>query len=166
MTTVKIISNDDREFTVPKKVAEMSEFIEEMMISINDPETPVLLPNVDGASLEKVLKYCTYHIEHDPISDPDNETILDWDKQFCEVENPELFRLLGAANDMSVKPLLKLLCHRLADLLKGKTTAEMRTLLGIEGDLTPEEESRYREEIRTWDYETDESSNTPVKMDS
>jgi len=68
---VKLESSDDRVFTVPTEIAEMSITIKHMLEDIKDggeeeseENAPIPLPNVTGKILEKVIEYCKYHHEH------------------------------------------------------------------------------------------------------
>lgn len=53
---------------------------------------------------------------------------------------------LQAANYLKIKSLIDLTCQTLADMIKGKTPEEIRNLLNIKNDFTPEEEEEIRRE--------------------
>ncbi|BBH08056.1 hypothetical protein Prudu_020142 [Prunus dulcis] len=53
---------------------------------------------------------------------------------------------LGAANFLNIKSLLDLTCQRIADMIKGKTPAEIRKTFNIKDQFTPEEEEEVRRE--------------------
>ena len=55
-----------------------------------------------------------------------------------------IFELVLAANYLDIKPLLDLTCKHIAGITQGKTPEDFRNYMGIEGDLTPEEEEHYR----------------------
>ena len=51
-----------------------------------------------------------------------------------------LFEMINAANYLQIKPLIELLCAKVASLIKGKSVKEIRTYFGVKADFTPEEE--------------------------
>jgi S-phase kinase-associated protein 1 len=54
------------------------------------------VPNVAGYILEKVIEFLMHHHEH-PEPTPDEkrtDNISDWDKDFCNVDQPTLFELI------------------------------------------------------------------------
>ena len=55
-----------------------------------------------------------------------------------------LCHLIVAANYLNIAPLVDLTCKALADMMKGKTTEEIRAFFGIQNDFTPEEEAEVR----------------------
>ena len=58
----------------------------------------------------------------------------------------ELFQVVLAANFLDIKPLLDLGCKTIASQIKGKTAQQMRVLLGLPNDFSPEEEEQIRRE--------------------
>jgi len=55
---------------------------------------------------------------------------------------------IKAANYMDIKPLLLLMCAKVASMLKGKTPTEIRREFNIKEDYTPEEEEQVRNEYK------------------
>eukprot|EP01083_Nonionella_stella_P197626 726433_1 len=67
---------------------------------------------------------------------------------FLEKADPEvLCELSSAAYYLEVKPLVDLTCRSIADIIKGKSTAEIRSAFCIENDFTPGEEIKVRKSI-------------------
>jgi S-phase kinase-associated protein 1 len=110
------------------------------------------LPNVTRKILEKVIEYCLYHTDHptpvaeDKKDEKRTDDIIDWDLEFCKVEQGPLFELILAANYLDIKPLLDLTCKTVANMIKGKTPEEIRKTFNIKNDFTPEEEEQVRKE--------------------
>ena len=153
MSQVKLVSSDDQEFEVEKKVAEMSVTIKNMLEDMAEmADQPIPLPNVTGKILEKVITYCKYHDEHptavseDKKDDKRTDDIIPWDQEFCKVDQATLFELILAANYLDIKPLLDLTCKTVANMIKGKTPEEIRKTFNIKNDFTPEEEEQVRKE--------------------
>jgi len=148
---VKLQSSDDQEFEVTKQVAEMSKTIKLMMEDLEDDmDLPIPLPNVAGKILAKVVEYCKHHTaettkEATGTSSLDSD-ISEWDTDFCNVDQTTLFELILAANYLDIKPLLDLTCKIVANMIKGKTSEEIRKTFNIKNDFTPEEEEQIRRE--------------------
>merc|ERR1712226_900567 len=106
------------------------------------------------AILSKVIDYCKYHKDSPPeeIQKPLKSTNLiecgvsEWDSEYVNIEQEVLFELILAANYLDIKSLLDLTCAKLASMIKGKNTEEIRKQFNIVNDFTPEEEAQVREE--------------------
>ena len=85
-----------------------------------------------------------------PLRSSDMHDITEaWAASFVEsLDQEELFEMILAANFLECKPLLDLLCARVAAMIKGKTPEEIRQTFNITNDFTPEEEAQVREENR------------------
>ena len=70
------------------------------------------------------------------------------DDEYVNIEQEVLFELILAANYLDIKSLLDLTCAKVASMIKGKTTEEIRKQFNIVNDFTPEEEAQVREENR------------------
>jgi len=152
MSTVKLQSVDGAEVEVPVEVAKMSETVKHLIEDIGGDQV-IPLPNVTGKTLNKVIDYCKYHLEHPaPPSEEKKEEkrtddILLWDLEFCKVlDQASLFELILAANYLDIKPLLDLTCKTVANMIKGKTPEDIRRTFNIKNDFTPEEEEQVRKE--------------------
>lgn len=100
------------------------------------------IPNVDGATLEKVMQYCEYTVN----SSDSTETKEAWNENFIKLEHDTLFAIILAANYLDIKSLLDLSCKKAANSIKGKTPEEIRRMWNIKNDFTPEEEEQIRKE--------------------
>lgn len=151
--TVQLESSDKKVFTVLTEVAEQSLTIKNMIQDLAGSEGAIPLPNVDSATLARVIEYCEYHKDHlvAPSDDKEGERRSDdispWDKTFVgQLQQEALFSLILAANFMDIKPLLDLTCKTVANMIKGKTPEEIRKTFNIKNDFTPEEEEQVRKE--------------------
>ncbi len=157
-STVTLQSNDSVQFTVDRQVINLSGLLKQMLEDL--PETSaadvIPVPECSGASLEKVLGWCERHRDDAAAApegdiDPRTLEIPDWDRDFLRVDAEELFLVTAAANYLEVKLLLEMCCKTIAGMLGGKSTEEMRAILGIVSDFTPEEEEQIRRE-NGWAY--------------
>ncbi|RKP09430.1 E3 ubiquitin ligase SCF complex Skp subunit [Thamnocephalis sphaerospora] len=153
---VVLTSSDNVEFTVDKDVAERSVLIKNMLEDVGESDHAIPLPNVTGKVLSKVIEYCEQH-KNDPLPDADDgqdeyarvrssDDISEWDKKYMDVDQDTIFDVILAANYLDIRPLLDLGCKTIANMIKGKTTEQIRELFGIVNDFTPEEEEQIRKE--------------------
>lgn len=149
---LKLVSQENDNFQIPKKVAIMSELIKTMAEGDTE-EKEIPLPNVKGEVLKKVVQYMKYHSENPakeiekPLKSSDmGQVVSQWDADFVDVDQELLFELILAANYMDIKPLLDLTCAKVASMIKGKTPEQIRKTFNIHNDFTPEEEEAVRAE--------------------
>jgi S-phase kinase-associated protein 1 len=151
---LKLVSADEQEFEVERRVLRQSVTIKNMMEDIEDFDGAIPLPNVSGATLAKVIDYCKHHVDDPPKpTQPESssgggvEAQMDpWDKDFMQIDNQVIFSLVLASNYLDVKPLLDLTCKHIANMIKGKTPEEIRKTFLLKNDFTPEEEEEVRKE--------------------
>ncbi|ORY31212.1 SconCp [Naematelia encephala] len=152
--TVILQTSDEEQFTVEKKVAERSSLIKSMLEDLPTQEAIIPLPNVSSSVLSKVLEYCDHH-KNDPLPPPDADAddsrrktsdIGEWDAKFIQVDQEMLFEIILASNYLDIKPLLDVGCKTVANMIKGKTPEQIRTLFNITNDFTAEEEEQIRKE--------------------
>ncbi|KAJ4825247.1 SKP1-like protein 1B [Turnera subulata] len=146
---ITLLSSDGEEFVVEEAVALQSQTIKHM-IEDGCANQRIPLPNVTGHTLSKVIEYCK---KHTSTSSENKETELkDWDTEFTRVDQNTLFDVLLASNYLDIKNLLDFLCQTVADMMKGRTTEEIRRTFHIKNDYTPEEEEEVRRENQ-WAFE-------------
>ncbi|XP_065193707.1 S-phase kinase-associated protein 1-like [Sycon ciliatum] len=154
---LKLESGDGEVFDVEVNVACQSEVIKVMLEAtgdIADDDDPVPLPNVNGATLRKVIAWCTQHQNDNPVeeentleaSEPGTDNLDSWDKDFFKVDQGILFELILAANYLDIKSLLDAGCKTVANIIEGKTTEELRKTFNIVNDFSSDEEEEIRQE--------------------
>ena len=152
---ITLISQEGDEFQVAVEVAKKSETIKNLIEDIGVDDGKIPLPNVTSKILAKVIEYCNWHHENPTAVPEDNkdedepcrtDDIIEWDLEFCKVDQPTLFELVLAANYLDIKELLDLTCKTIANMIKGKTPEEIRKTFNIKNDFTPEEEEQIRKE--------------------
>ena len=95
-----------------------------------------------------------HHKDDPPVPEEDDEfrekrldDIPPWDQEFMrKVDQSTMFEIILAANFLDIKELLEVGCKTVANMIKGKSTEELRNLFGIVNDLTPAEEEKIRTE--------------------
>ncbi|KFK35110.1 hypothetical protein AALP_AA5G237300 [Arabis alpina] len=162
MSSKKIVlkSSDGESFEVDEAVALQSQTIKHM-IEDDCAGDGIPLPNVTGKILAKVVEYCKKHVEVEAEggdkdvygSKEEDEALKTWDTEFAKTDDQAtLFEIILAANYLNIGGLLDLMCKTVADMMRGKTPEEMRTLFNIKNDYTPEEEAEVRRE-NAWAFE-------------
>jgi S-phase kinase-associated protein 1 len=83
--------------------------------------------------------------DEDIIDDINN--ITQWDKEFLgKLDKVTLAQLISVTNFLNYKHLLQSCAKYFASLIRGKSVEEMREILGVVNDFTPEEEERIKQE--------------------
>ena len=137
---LKLKTWDNQIFEVEQHVAVQSISIKNM-IDDGYSEDVIPLPNVDGKTLAMVLDWCKTHLD----KDVDMPKLKKYEADFLDVDEAVLYSLLMAAHYLEIKDLLEQCYQKVANMIKGKTTQELRTTFKIENDFTPEEEREIRE---------------------
>ena len=122
---IKLISCDNREFTVDKRIAFMSELIKQMCSVSNEFSRELTIPDVSGDILSKVIDFCrlfscfsrpgTYHVDN-PLKEIERplkstnmaENVDAWDAAYIDLDDATLFHLVTAANYLMIRPLMEL----------------------------------------------------------
>ena len=129
--SVRLQSCDGRIFEVETEVASTSGIIKRAMGDLGSNIT-IPLPTVSAKILRLVIKYCRYHVLDAPKASP--KFVTKWDNEFVKDlvdDRATLFELCKAANYLVIKNLLDFTCQTIADMMKGKTTEQMRELFTI-----------------------------------
>ena len=154
---VKIAPVDAQEnpIEVPIEVAIMSVTLKNMIDDFGGQvDTVIPLHNVNATTYKQVVDWCTYHYKNpDKPSDDDEDEdkkkkreLSEWDKTFYDKDLSVIFELILAANYLDIKPMLDAGCKTIANMIKGKSTEDIRKTFNIKNDFTPEEEEKIRKE--------------------
>lgn len=150
--TVVIQAADGQTFKVMVKVAKMSATLGNL-IEDSGVGDVVPVPTVSGKTLGKIIEYCRYHTENPSVQgvvskkeDGTSCDIIGWDVDFMMIDQDTLFDLVLATNYLDIPPLLDLCAKIIANLIKGKSTEELRKTFNIKNDFTAEEEEQIRKE--------------------
>ncbi|GJN10964.1 hypothetical protein PR202_ga29114 [Eleusine coracana subsp. coracana] len=141
--TITLKSNYEKpvEFEITEEAARLSGLLSGM-IKTGRTAGGVRLNEIAAATLEKVVAYLNKHAEagDDAVR---AEDLKKWDAAFLDSlgggRDDPLFDVILAANYLHIDGLLDAGCKRIADMMKGKTTAEIRDTFNIPDDFTPEE---------------------------
>lgn len=152
---VTIKTSDGKILKMPKKHAEMSSILKDLMGDIDDlNDTPIPLFNVTEVVMEKVKLFCAEFIDK-PIPESFIEQfreefafgkngLTEWMQEFVAVPVETLFAMLTAANYLDLKQMVDITAKRCADIITELTEKDDKAALIKMFDLpeiiTPEEE--------------------------
>jgi len=119
-----------------------------------DQDSPVPLPQVRGEILKVLIEWVEKHKDDPDTSDEEEQyrdrrtdDIPQWDKDFVgKWEKPILYEVLQACNFLDLRPLLEICCKTIANWIKGKSVEQVREILDLQSDYTPEEEEALKKE--------------------
>ncbi|KAG2500901.1 hypothetical protein HYH03_001660 [Edaphochlamys debaryana] len=144
---LRLQSADGHLFHVDEEVAFMSITVKNLVEDAG-LENAIPLPEVDASTLAKVIAWCKYHAAADK-------------KDAVEIEKFEADLLADkaahvgmtmASNYLNINGLMDVCCKKWADMIKGRTPEEIRTLFNLEDDLTEEEKKKIMAET-VWKFE-------------
>ncbi|PWA52438.1 Skp1 domain-containing protein [Artemisia annua] len=150
---VVLKSSDGETFEIDESVALESQTIRKMIEDESADHSVILLPNITGTILSKVIEYLKKHVET-PENDDNmvEKDLKSFDAEFVKVNQDTLYDLITAAHNLNINSLLDMLCNAFAGMLRGKNVEELRKLLRVVNDFTPEEEEEIRRET-AWAFE-------------
>lgn len=152
MATTKLQSSDKQIFEVEIEALNMSDTLRHLLEELGESASAetIPLPDVDGATLARAISFLRHHATEPPckIEKPlrcriEHSPVSEWDKAFINVDDDTLHKDILAANYLNIKPMLELMCAKIASMLQGKTTQEIRQRLNItvSDEYTPEEQA-------------------------
>lgn len=158
MSIIKLKSSDGKIFEVDAKIAKCSgtikAILEDSGIDGDDDDAIVPLPNVNSTSLRMILQWAQHHIDDRTLltgtDGTDKEKCIEnislWYENFLKRDQDTLFDLILAANYLDTKELLDMACKTVANMIRGKTTEELRKIFHFTNDFNAEEEQQLVEE--------------------
>lgn len=157
-STTKFVTEDNVEMTgLNAKLLTYSTTIKNLLEDIQDKDTPIpLTVSSDALTLVDQLLEFVENVsekkedEKKELTEEEKKKKEHNDKKVQEIlvslTKDRLFSLILATNYLDIKCLLDLGCKRVADMLKGKSTEQIRQEFNIKNDFTPEEEEKIRKE--------------------
>ena len=149
---ITLVSSDGVKVEIPAKAVQRSVLVKGIIEDYPD-DAEVPLNNVKSDILKKIIEYLVHYESTEPKeidrplpSQNFKECVDEWDNNYIDVELDMIFEIILGANYMDIKPLLELASAKVASIIKGKTTDEIRKTFNITNDFTPEEEQQIIEE--------------------
>jgi S-phase kinase-associated protein 1 len=131
--SVQLFTSDGSIFFVDEDVAKQSETISNILEDMGS-EDPIPIPNVETETLELIIRFCKFYSNHHT-----DEEEKEFDSVFFDIEINTIISALTAANFLNIPRLIEKASMAVANLIRGRSPAELRTLLGIKKEYTKEE---------------------------
>ena len=150
--TITLVSSDGQKVEISSKAVQKSVLVKGIIEDYPD-DAEVPLNNIKSNILQKIKEYLDHYENEEPKvierplpSQNFKDCVSDWDYNYINVDIDLIFELILGANYMDIKPLLELSSAKVASIIKGKNTEEIRKTFNINNDFTPEEEQQILEE--------------------
>jgi hypothetical protein len=143
---VTLITENGTRFQMSWQAAQLSDTFKNIIADIGGDE-PIPIPSqISDEMLAKLVEYCEHHGENYQTSLA-KWRHTEWDSKVYlgltedqKVVPDSVFEIMKAANVLGMTTLLDLIATTVAKLIKKKqTVADIRTLLNVENDFSPEE---------------------------
>lgn len=151
MTTIRLQSSDGEIFKTDAQIIKFSGTIKTLLeefLKDNEKGDVLPLPNVDAKILRRVLQWWNHH-KDDPtrtneITEECTVYISTWDETFFKVDQSTLFELILAANYLDIKGLSDVACMTVTNMIKGKSSEEIKKTFDIKMNFTSAEAEKSR----------------------
>ena len=148
---LKIITLDQKTINIPETLFDK---IKNLKI-INDIlgwDEGFNLPE-EGIPLEVNEQIFNLIITYLSFTPSEEITQEEFNKDFLNMDDDTLFKLVNACNYLEFKELLDLLCKHIANIIKScSSPTSLRNRFNITNDFTPEEEEEIKKEYNIDDY--------------
>ncbi|XP_034101569.1 S-phase kinase-associated protein 1-like isoform X1 [Drosophila albomicans] len=145
MPFIKLQTSDNVIFNIDLDLIMCSGTIKGMLQSCSGEDEVVPLPKVRSGILTKILEWAEFHRKEfsENTEEEDEEStdvVSKWDSEFIKVDQSILFELITVANFLNIDGLMQLACKTVANMIKEKTTEQIRTIFNIQNVLSNSEE--------------------------
>ena len=142
--SITLKSNDNKTFSLPENACKKSAYLDKL---IKEGKSQIVLDEIKGEVLEKVVEYLKYYADKDFPTLPEvlksndlKSEVGDWDFSFINpISYENCFHLINAGNLLELHHLYELACSKIAAFMKGKSPEEVNQEFTIECQLTQEE---------------------------
>lgn len=152
---INLISCDSEiPISISIEAVALSSTIQNMLNDLEmDTTTPIPITNTSYKITQKIAEYLEYLYDNPKDDDWDINTpqeFTDWELEFGDVDHVTLDNLCLTANYLDIKPLLKLCCKKIAQILEKIPPKEMgircAELFGTANDIPENEYNKMLEE--------------------
>jgi hypothetical protein len=140
METILLESNDNKIYEINKNtIIKYSALIYDVIgILANDNNVPIPLYNVHSIELEKIIKYCNYHMEHPEEDEYINNEYCDYISEFDKelLYSDRMIELVSSIYYMRIDNMINITAKVIAYKMKDKNVVELRKEYDIENDFS------------------------------
>ena len=142
--SIKLKSSDGKDYEAEENGCKKSKYLKKL---IEGGKTEIVLDQIKGEILEKVVEYLKYYSDKDFPTLPEilksndlKTEINEWDFSFINpISYENTFHLINAGAQLELDHLYNLACLKIAAFMKGKSPEEVNEEFTIECQLTPEQ---------------------------
>ena len=139
-----LISLDSKKLNTSCNACKHSKILRKTIIDFPEQEIPV---NVNSNILEYVIQYLKHYEKQKPkkirypLLDKDfKECVDEWDYNFINLNIETIFKIMEAANYLDIPWLMDLTAAKIASMIRGKNSKEIREILKIKNESNKDEE--------------------------
>ena len=143
--TIDIISKEGKKEKIKSEAGMISNVICDFMKDF--PNSELYLKDIRHPIIKKIKKYLEHYMYKTPkkiempLPNKDFKDCIDeWDYDFINCDIETILELMVAANFLAISSLLDLTSAKIASLIKGKNSEEIRRILNMENDFDEIEE--------------------------
>ena len=142
-----------------KKVS-VPAYIVPLFTNVKNTSEPLIMPKTTKECMDFIVKFSEEFMKKDKndqkrYGEPDQ-----WEEESTEkkwfnttiatMPMPQILVLINTSTSLGFEALSNICCYYIAQSVQEKTTAEMRAMMGIPNDFTPEEEAELAKENEWW----------------
>lgn len=142
---VVIITSDGKMFGISDAIVDQIRMIKNMVEDFCDEI--IKIPTVNSDTFGMIVEFCTFKTE-----EHDFGATEEFVTNFFDVPTDILFDIISASNFLDAPHVLDAACSAAANLLRDKNSEEIRTILNIKNNWTPEEEEEIIRE-NSWAFQ-------------
>jgi S-phase kinase-associated protein 1 len=162
-TFIVLTTRDGKSFKMSRAAAMTCKMLANMIGDADDDAQIKLDVDSDSEAVPLVIKYSEYHKDTKaadlpmPLLKHIDEYLGEWDKAFVyshlvdkdnEANHKGLLDVMTAAHYFDNEELLNLTCAKVGSMIQDKTPEQIRELLGLPDDFTPEQRERNAHELQ------------------
>ena len=136
-------------FEVRREAAELSGLVAGLLsdLDLSDDADPIPVPNIGSATMARVVDFVEQSTGQ-PGGTGSASSSSGWDMaRVRSMPKDDLFDLIHAASYLDVAPLFAMGIDAVAELVRHKSTAEIREFFDIANDMTEQEEAQVKREL-------------------
>jgi hypothetical protein len=147
------VSNDGKviaEIPFDKTFIKLSGLVSDMLEDDEENEDSEITMKYSEETINLCLKFCKlydenpYTIQEEPVRTSDfSELVPRWCSDLLDLKPCDLLELVKMANFVDINILIDSICIKIATLIKGKNSEEIKLILNIQDEFSKEEKEEF-----------------------